>query len=144
MKPFFNTYSIEEHYVRLNDVEGLTPNNFNGAILILRGNINENDPLKNLLTNILSSIKIDLQSCLILDITQNSFSLKELLRLGGLNKIFAFGAHPKELNYNIQFEPYSIIEIQNCKICFSASLGDLNTNVDLKQKLWKSLKKFNS
>lgn len=143
MKPFFNTYNIKNEYLLKKDLEGLVPNKFNGCILILRGNINEFGMLETLLANILKSINIELKNCLILDNTQNKLSLKELLKLKYIKKIFAFGTHPKELNYNIQFEPYSIIDIQNCKICFSASLSDLNTNVDLKQKLWKSLKKIN-
>ena len=134
------TYKIEEEGLSVERMEALKPESFNGCVLLLRGNIHANDVLKELLNKILAAVGIEFNKSLVLNIKKDKFHIKEINNIGGICTLFGFGTHPKEINLNLIFEPYYVMEIGSIKMCFSASLSDLNDNINLKQKLWKSLK----
>lgn len=134
------TYKIKDKTLSVEHMEALKPEIFNGCVLILRGNIYNNDSLKDLLSKILGAIGIDFNKSLVLNIEKDKLHIKEIKNIQGISLLFGFGTHPKEINLNLIFEPYYVMKIGDIKMCFSASLSDLKENINLKQKLWKALK----
>ena len=86
------------------------------------------------------SISRKTDSIRILDFSEGSFSLKQLLAQYKPARVLAFGVDAAALKTNLNPEPYQLRSVGGCRLVFSHDLQDLLTDEELKKQLWAALK----
>ena len=62
---------------------------------------------------------------------------------GPENQLFlCFGLHPRQIGFNLDYQPYKPVKFEKKVLFFCDSLSSLQIDQDLKRKLWMFLKAF--
>ena len=121
-------------------------NNHLAAILVFyRQNPNPEVAEKHeeLLSNILKSVGISIDSVTLLDLEKAPYStLKQYLAEGEEKTILSFGLLPREMGINANIATYQYVENWGCKLLFSDSLEKLEGDINFKKLLWRGLKQM--
>lgn len=91
-------------------------------------------------SDILNAIKYNLEdSCLITLNSTSTTNLNNTIRQYDINRILCFGIAPKDVGLQLITNEYQLVEMDNLKLVFSHSIGDLNSDKKKKIALWKTI-----
>ncbi|MES2517200.1 MAG: hypothetical protein V4585_03765 [Bacteroidota bacterium] len=122
-------------------VEVILPNYYQPKrkVIILLNNLNPTD--NELLTKILSAVKLDLQSVDVIELDKtNGVDLSQIILQKSVNHVISFGIVLPKVKLEIALTPYEIKEKEDIKFIFSDALTDLQNDIPKKKALWSALK----
>ncbi|WP_314000622.1 hypothetical protein [Xanthocytophaga flava] len=117
------------------------PKNRN-QVVIIYNNIKGNFLIpedKDLLSKILSSVKLCLEDVDLVNANTQRDILIEILKDKVVNQIISFGIEFRELDIQIPLEAYKTASVEGVDILLVDSLFELQLNTDKKKLLWKCL-----
>ncbi len=98
----------------------------------------DNDVInRQLLEKIMAALKFSLVDDCHLYEVEEDLHLSNVIK--GYQKIIVFGLEPKSIGLNMPYHPYKINQLEDRKLLFSHTLGELKIDDKKKGILWKSL-----
>ena len=101
-----------------------------------------NDKDLELLTSILAACKLSLADVAIVNKSQHSITYKELIGAFAGKVCLLFDIPPSAIDLPVDFPAYQVQPFAGCSFLYGPSLEEMQSNQELKKKLWVSLKRL--
>ncbi len=95
-----------------------------------------------LLTSILAACKLSLADVAIVNKNQHTVHYKELVGTFSSKVCLLFDIPPSAIDLPVDFPAYQVQPFAGCSFLYGPSLREMQTDQDLKKKLWVSLKRL--
>jgi hypothetical protein len=95
-----------------------------------------------LLTSILAACKLGLADVAIVNKYQHTINYKELVGTFSSKVCLLFAIPPSAIDLPVDFPAYQVQPFAGCSFLYGPSLAEMQSNQELKKKLWISLKRL--